>query len=1281
MACINYLVGWSVDSRKRLLADKISSWESGSILHIVPTKGRVMELEADTQFWLKKRVDTLTGVIQRIFEKDIRHKHFRGYRPVDDTFRSLLVKRALEKRITQPDGLIYFNRLLDHNKGIDFPGIYSSIAGFFSQLVGNNYQDIFVHDLAGRMIALEERIPGAGEERYALERDLVWLFGDYEEIKREIRVYDGDDIITNVKAFLEDGGNPSVIAGSDVIIFDGFIHISRIEEDILFHLFRLMREVWWLIDYDTRPEDPIAEFKKSSGREGTRPWKDEGIGRDPGSDGKEAYRIFTPFVSLMDRLENADIGCRVEKAKDKAFLNPMAGGLYWNGQTEEIGFDSLKIRSFGSSVDEIRAIASEIKRIIHEDNLDVSRDLGKIRVVFPDLDDYSSLISEIFNEYSLPFSLTKGLPLSSHPISEIFIHVFKISMNHFEREDIFNLFSSDLIQASLKQALTVHDESLQVLAEYLLPGDSVSEVERLLCKGRREAFSPVFDIFLFDRVTRRCGVNNLGYDLSGLGKKGLLPVKDLFCHELQGLNNAEERAQLRMEYYAFIVQAHLFYKRLKSFQSLADQDNPQGIIWQFSGILNELGLPVSIIDVSHRGIRPGPRAVREMIKRDLKVYSILNELISSSAKELLIADELFQIGAGHDLLSNFYSVFRHRLDRAYLLDERNPNVIRISQWLETRGRSFDYIFAGGLTADRFPLREEMNFILSESPGKIFRVQDSIGLSRHLFSHLLRNYRKCLYLSYPRYREEKALQPSQVFTDMESMANVGSPSETDSGMLERLFKWEDNPYFTSRHEMLNATIKKEVSAAKTGPTLFQLKDIILMNEGSVEGLIRGVNALGSRYALDGLFEYDGLVDGATLFSKFLKEKKDTFSASRLETLANCPMRYLFEYVYGLSSLRDVGPEASPMDMGQYIHKILSLFFKGLIDQGKNVSDMGLDWSFSKVMEIARDYAVNNPFLNRFEFFETQEKEFLAGLEQVMDDLKEGSKVREGVLARLLRFEETAFRDRVPKGIEYEFGYNRDQVLLGKARLRGYIDRFDMDKRDRERVYIYDYKSGVVPSSNMVKKGLSFQLPVYVRALRSLLGVKKISAAFYSLRKEVFLKEKPVKPSINDHVDEENGLDISGVSLIDDYANQLMDNLEKGYFHHSADGLECDYCEFMYACHKDARRMDYLLASGTGHQIYSGSKNLEKWERVDQFVKEWKDVLEGMQKAFTLKTERGRKGRFESVMRFGKEMVRNRNSLPFHDEYIDELLGEIKEFEKRYLSVIIDNKADIRPQNLS
>jgi hypothetical protein len=1266
MTMVNYLVGRSVDMRQRLLEDKISSHGHCSILHLVPARGRVIDLEADHRFWLKKKVNTLTGIIYRIFEEDIRHKRFRDYAPVDDDVRALLVRKALEKRMSQPAGLIYFERLLTgHNKRTDFPNIDGTIAEVCSQLIKNNYQDIFAHDLAGRMIMLDEKDPGRGEDRYAMENDLVWLLGDYEEMKREVRVYDRDDVISGVRDFLVNGGVPSVTAGIDIILFDGFVHISRIEEDILFNLFNNTGEVWWLLDYEGNAKDPISDFKEACGREDTGLWQPRSPDREICEGRKDACKVFAPMVSLMERLEDTGMDCRIDKAGEIPFINPLAGGLYWNGPMEESGGENLRIRSFCSMVDEMRAIATEIKRIIHRDNLDLSRDLGKIRLIFPNMDDYCPLIFEIFKEYGLPFSLTKGIPLNTHPLSDLFLHIFKIPVNHFNREDILNLFSMDIIQRSLNKEV-IDNESFPESEEYLLPGDRMSKVENLFRKDETDTVSYAFDISMFDRIARRCGINNLGDDLSALTKDGLLAVKDFIIHSLRDIKNPAEADLLRSEYYVFLVQADIMKKRLRSFQGLFRQNSPREIANRFSGILDELGLPENIMNFRDASIAPSPLLLREMLKRDLKAYSLLKKLISSSAAEMTIAGELFQPYTGHDLLSDFYSVFRQRLKKQYLLDERNPNVIRVSQWLEIRGRSFDYVFAGGLTADRFPLSDETNFILTESPAKIFRTQDNVDLSRHLFSHLLRNYRKSLYLSYPRFREDKTLQPSQVLMDMDSIIKPSSvTSQAGLWNLEEIFTWEDTPFIPSDYEMLNAHFKKNISKVPTEQhDPFRLRDIILRE--SPESPIRGIRALACRQALDGLFEYDGQVGGAKRFGEFLKDKNDKISASQLETMANCPMRYLFEYIYRLERMEEAGLAASPRDMGKYVHHVLSLFFKELLHQGKNVHDIGLSQAFSELMEIARDYAARNPSLNRLDFFEMQETDFLAGLEKYPDATRETSLAREGILANLLRFEETAFRDRVPGGVEYEFGNRGEIVLMGRTSLKGYIDRFDRDKVDREKVYIYDYKTGSVPSSNMVKKGLSFQPPVYIRALRSISDINRISAAFYSLKKNVFLKNGPLSQLVVDHHPEIKGLDLSGVSLIDDYADMLMDNLEKGYFHHSADGVECVHCDFRYACHKDERRMDYLLESGADGRIYSGSKNLETWEQVDQFKKEWEDILKNMQKAITLKTDSARRRHFESVMKFERKLAKRRNSLPFQNEYIDELLAEIKEFEKRYHS---------------
>ena len=541
--------------------------------------------------------------------------------------------------------------------------------------------------------------------------------------------------------------------------------------------------------------------------------------------------------------------------------------------------------------------------------------------------------------------------------------------------------------------------------------------------------------------------------------------------------------------------------------------------------------------------------------------------------------------------------------------------------------------------------------------------DSVEQSKHLFSHLLRNYRKALYLSYPRYSEEKEVRPSQALMDLETMLDEEISPEIGPEGLETLFRWEDNPYISSENEMLNARIKKYGPEEGARDAPFPLKQVLLKRDTPVQGLRRGIKAMVSRWAMDGLFEYDGMVGVADRFADFINGRSNILSPSQLETLANCPMRYLFERVYGLKTIEELGPEASQRDMGEHIHSILNIFFRRLRDQGKNIADIGLKTAFSQAMEAAREYFTERPFLKRLEFFEPQKRELVGGLDLDPTDRREKSTVREGILAQLLRFEESTFGNRIPQGIEYEFGYkNRPFARFGRAWLRGYIDRFDRDKKDHGMVHIYDYKSGSVPSWSLVKKGLNFQLPVYIRALRTGLKVGKITASFYALKKDVILMEDPLKHTIVDHVDGVKGLDISGIGLLDEFVDRLMGIVETGRFHHSVDMIRCRYCEFRYACHKDDRRMERLRDSGRDYGIYSGMDNLGKWKEIDRFRKEWKTVLASMQKALELKTESARQRHADVVMRFKREMMEDRDSLPFHDEYLEELLNKIEEFEK-------------------
>jgi RecB family exonuclease len=1040
-----------------------------------------------------------------------------------------------------------------------------------------------------------------------------------------------------------------------------------VEEDILFHLFRQVQEVWWLIDYDSRAKDPLEDFRESAGREPFWHWKTRGGWNHEGFGQHGAYRVSNSLVSLMVRVEEAGFDATTERAIEQPFPNPVAGGLYFHGQLEEAPNESLKIKSFAHRIDEVRAIAGEIKRIIYEDNLDASRDLGNIRVIFPDLDDYSSLISEIFGLYKLPFSLTKGLPLSSHPLANIFRYIVEIPLNHFTREDIFSLFSSPLIKGNAKGDVSGGEWLADLVGENLFAEEDLPGVARFIYNESKRRGGVELDIFLFDEVARKCGLNRLGLDVSGLWGEALQWVKDYYRDRLEHTMVPEEKQNLLSEYFRFLTQIAVLGETLIPFKELIYQKSPEGILECLLRILDMMGFPENVVKIPEETAELESQVVRSMLRRDMKAYSLLQALFQASAGEVRLAGELFRTKDGYPLLSQFYSAFRFRLNNAFLLDERNPNVVRISQWLEIRGRSFDYVFAGGLTADQFPFREEVNFILPEAPNKMYRMRDLIDESKHLFSHLLRNTRKCLYLSFPRYSEEKEVQPSPVLMDLEAMVKSHLDPDHKNRNLEEVFRWQENLYLTSEEELLNATRIKHESSERVKDNLFPLERVVVKHDSQAENLVRLIGAPRCRWAEDGLFEYDGLVKGSVKFHAFLKEKNEFFSPSQLETLANCPMRYLFEHIYGLKALEELDAEVSRREMGQHLHTILRKFFERLRDEGKNVAEIGLNRAFALAEEVVDTYFRERPFLNKLEFYEFQKREFLAGLEETEASSEDGLRKREGIFAQLLRFEEREFHDKLPAGMEYGFGQEGETpVVLGRTRIRGYIDRFDIMRGNEEAVYVYDYKTGRMPSSEMVKKGLSFQLPAYVLALKTNLQCRAISAAFYALKREVLLKENPLKQRMNDHWEGTRGLDISGVRLIDEYADCLVGLVKEGCFHHSTDEVLCPHCEFRYACYRDMRRMDYLVHSEMEHHIYSGEKNLEKWRRVDEFRKGWKVIALSMRKALNLKTHSARAKHFEVVMDYKNWLQKNGHSLPFRGDYIDELLSKIGHFEKEYLS---------------
>ena len=389
--------------------------------------------------------------------------------------------------------------------------------------------------------------------------------------------------------------------------------------------------------------------------------------------------------------------------------------------------------------------------------------------------------------------------------------------------------------------------------------------------------------------------------------------------------------------------------------------------------------------------------------------------------------------------------------------------------------------------------------------------------------------------------------------------------------------------------------------------------------------------------------------------------------QLEILANCPLRYLFARIYGVEPLEELGSEVSPREIGTHIHAVLRLFFSRLKDEGKNVADVGLERAFVLAWETAEGYFGKRSFLDHLEFFELQKRELVAGLDRPRDARGENGNGDEGLLAQMLRFEANAFQARFPQGLEYGFGTeDRTAVVIGGLKIRGSIDRFDLSKRDGGTAYLYDYKTGRSPSSEMIKRGLSLQLPFYMLALKRCLGFGKVSACCYSLKRRDFVEESPLKQKVNDHSAPKGGLDLNGVRLLDDFVEHLMRLLTGGTFHHSADEEDCPFCEYRCACHQDRRRMVHLLQLEGEEIIYSGERNRERWRAVDEFRRDWREIGKGMKLALSLKTAAARARHFGAVMDYGRRLGEQADALPLERAFIDERLAEIKAFEKEYRS---------------
>ena len=508
----------------------------------------------------------------------------------------------------------------------------------------------------------------------------------------------------------------------------------------------------------------------------------------------------------------------------------------------------------------------------------------------------------------------------------------------------------------------------------------------------------------------------------------------------------------------------------------------------------------------------------------------------------------------------------------YNISEKPGYGVQITTLNEIRGLSFDYLFIGGLSDGDLPTRFTPEIFFSGSFAREeFRHQVE---QRYLFYQALCTWKKKLYLSYPQTDGKRELVQSSFLQNFNSLFESKMISSDD--FKNEIYSKEELLQLIG---MLSEEERKNLKLAEeAGLDLTTIDNEIKIDKKRFEEPF-------------GEFEYTGFISpeiNEEVKKKLTEVTEGEFSATQLENYAKCPYKYFVENILKLETVVEPVEELEAFEYGSLIHSILYEFYSALKQKGIvlfNCSDEDFKKAeilLFKIAESKFDKLQLNPDISFFE------REKLLGINGIK---------RESILYKFLEEERNNDGGYVPEFFELSFGNVRKEkenqeksnetINAGKIKLKGKIDRIDLNK-DEETLKVVDYKlGGAKPTAEDLNSGISLQLPLYLFAANELIK-KELGQEFKSVNSRIFrpagaqifslkfdekdfgkksISLKPYRKK-DENVSEEIKSAEEMINVCLDMVNKFTEDISKGKFHlstlHNREAKVCRYCDFKRIC---------------------------------------------------------------------------------------------------------------------
>ena len=410
---------------------------------------------------------------------------------------------------------------------------------------------------------------------------------------------------------------------------------------------------------------------------------------------------------------------------------------------------------------------------------------------------------------------------------------------------------------------------------------------------------------------------------------------------------------------------------------------------------------------------------------------------------------------------------------------REPGRVVVCDLLRARTRRFAVVFVLGLEEGVLPRRvvdapflgEELRRDLETPAGRGTRRlarADEVSRDRYLFyTACTRPWRRLYLVREAATDDGRPLEPSPFYEEVRSRFDSTDVERWTRRRPLSALAWELHRAPTERER-----IRSVAALAATDETSARL---VASAGGWSRRLERALAA----------FDRPTRLANPRVLERL--RETDRFSVTELELFGDCSSMWLVERQVGP---RPIDAEIDARLRGQVAHQALYRFYDGLPKRfgTETVEPDRLEEAIAFLLECLDDAIAGQVRL------EADELSLLELRSSLARDLE-----------HFVRRDAALDLELVPRRFEVAFGSERAApelqrgLDLGGFTVSGKIDRIDVDPFSARGI-VQDYKSGVAHSARRIESDGRLQVPLYVLALRDLVGIEPLGGLYRSLSGE-------------------------------------------------------------------------------------------------------------------------------------------------------------------------------------